>query len=449
MLVDHIGPRHSRARAGSVAATPGDGGNAPCATGTLTIQAVPGAHRLIEIPTIILLLIAATGAVVLGVWTRVSYTLVLLALGLVIGLTGWLEGVTPSADIILLLFLPPLVFEAAFHIDVNVLRRVRAGVILLALPGVLVATVVGGTVVALGFGMSWTVALLFGALIAATDPVSVVATFRDLGVATRLRVLVEGESLVNDGTALVLVASLATAAMGDVSIPDAGLNLVLSIAGGTAVGFVFGCVAHRLIATIDDHLAEMAVSVAVAYGAFLLADELGTSGVLATIAAALVLRWLGRSRGTAFSARSHEVMRDLWEFLAFVANAGLFLLIGLEIRFADLGDHVTAIIWGIIAALIGRAVVAYGGGALLGRVGVRVNRSERHVLFWGGLRGAVALAGVLSLPPDIPHRDDLLAMTYGVVLFTLLGQGLTIGPLVRRLGLARETGRPAVDKVSP
>ena len=398
---------------------------------------------MIEVPTLVLLLLLATAAVVVSAWVRISYTLVLLVLGLVLGGSGVLPEVVPSADIILLLFLPPLIFQAAFEMDARTLWSVRLGVLLFALPGVLVAAVVGGVLVHWALGLPWTVALLFGALIAATDPVSVLATFKTLGVGRRLTVLVEGESLLNDGTALVLVAALVTAATGHVTLGDAVLEFVVSILGGVLIGVVLGWLAHWLIALVDQHLTEMAVSVAVAYGAFLAADSVEVSGVLATIAAAMTLGHLGRSRGWVFTDRSHDVLAELWDFLAFAANAGLFLLIGLVVSFAGLRDQFPAVIWGVVAALVGRAVVAYGGGVILGWFRFRLSLPERHVLFWGGLRGAVALAGALSLPSDFPHRDELLAMTYGAVLFTLLAQGLTIEPLVRRLGLSAPRGRRA------
>ncbi len=405
---------------------------------------------MIEVSTLILLLLVASAAVVVAALVHVSYTLVLLVLGLVLGAADLLPDVTPSSEVILLVFLPPLIFQAAFEMDMPTLWSVRTGVLMFALPGVLLAAAVGGALVHWGFGMPWTLALLFGALISATDPVSVLATFKSLGVSERLRVLVEGESLLNDGTALVLLVTLTTAATGVITAPEAVLDFAVAVVGGIVIGVVIGWVAHFIIATVDQHLTEMAVSVGVAYGAFLAADSLEVSGVLATIAAAMVLGWLGRSRGWVFSERSHDVLADLWDFLAFVANACLFLLIGLEVSVAGLREQPSAVVWGVVAALVGRAVVAYGGGFALRWLRFPVSLPERHVLFWGGLRGAVALAGVLSLPSDFPRRDELLAMTYGAVLFTLIAQGITIGPLVRRLGLAEpRTDREVISADEP
>jgi monovalent cation:H+ antiporter, CPA1 family len=263
----------------------------------------------------------------------------------------------------------------------------------------------------------------------------VLATFRKLGASPRLAALLEGESLLNDGVALALLVTLATAVEGEFSFGPAVGTFVVSVAGGVAVGLGIGWIGHLLIAAIDEHLTEMTVSVAMAYGAFLAAETLHLSGVLATISAAMMLGYLGRARGWIYSDGSERLLTDLWEFLAFAANAALFLLMGLTVHIAGLTTYPSAVSIGIAAALAGRAVVAYGLGPVIPLLGLRVGWAERHVIFWGGLRGAVALAAALSLPSGFPYRGQLLAMTYGAVLFTLLVQGLTIAPLVRRLGL--------------
>src|SRR5215203_3280195 len=284
-------------------------------------------------------MIVASVAATVAYWMRLSYTVALLVLGLGLGMFDVVSAPGPSADVILLLFLPPLLFEAAFVLDLRLLWQVRTGVLTFAVPGVLLAMVVGGAIVHWGVGLPWTVALLFGAMIAATDPVAVLATFRQLAVDRRLAALLEGESLLNDGVALVLLVTLTDAVYGDFSLGSAAGTFVLEVAGGAALGVGLGWVSHRLIAHIDEHLTEMTVSVALAYGAFLAADQLHLSGVLATIAAAMTLGHLGRARGWIYSDGSERLLIDLWEFLAFVANAALFLLIGLAVRTADLREH--------------------------------------------------------------------------------------------------------------
>ncbi len=214
-----------------------------------------------------------------------------------------------------------------------------------------------------------------------------------------------------------------------------GLTFSYELAGGLVVGIIVGFLGHRVIAFARDHLTEMSLSIAIAYGAFLLGDTLHVSAVFTTLSAAVTLGQLERKHGNAFSAEFAHLLHDLWGLFAFLANAALFVLMGMDMRFSVLRDHLAAVLWGIAAALLGRIAVAYG----LNRFGFPLTRAERHVVFWGGLRGAVALAAVLSLAPDFPNRTMLVAMTYGVVIFTVLVQGLTIGPLVRRLDLLDES----------
>lgn len=400
-----------------------------------------------SIELFIALLIAAVIVAVVAHWVRLSYTLALLLFGLAIGVSSVAPVPELNSDVILLLFLPPLIFESAFALNLRLLWATRVGLLMLAGPGVLVAMITGGAIVHWLLGLPWAVALLFGVIVAATDPVAVLVTFRDLGVNKRLAILVEGESLLNDGIALVLLFALVAAVDGDFQAGSALLVLVLSVGGGILTGVICGGVGHLLIATIDDHLTEMGVSIAVAYGSFLVAQELGWSGVLATISAGMTLGWLGRRhRGWAYSDGSQRLMGDLWVFLAFVANAALFLLVGLTERATGLRDYPGTVMVGVAAALLGRAATAYGVGTVLNWGGFRLGWDDRHVLFWGGLRGAVSLAAVLSLPPGFPYRGQLLAMTYGAVLFTLLVQGSTIGLLVRQLGLVRRRGDAPVEQ---
>lgn len=402
-----------------------------------------GARFVGQIEGFVVLLVAAAVVAVVARWVRLPYTLALLLLGLGLGSFPAIGTPALSSEVILLLFLPPLLFEAAFVLDLQRLWNVRAGVLTLAVPGVLLAMAVGGALVHWILNVPWAVALLFGAMIAATDPVAVLATFRHLGVDKRLEVLIEGESLLNDGIALVLLVALVEAVAGDFRFVPAATSLLLSVVGGVAIGVGIGWIGHRLIASVDDHLTEMTISVAAAYGAFLGAASLHVSGVLATIAAAMTLGYLGRTRGWIYSEGSERLLIDLWAFLSFVANAGLFLLMGLTVRTVGLREHPGAVVVGIVAALVGRAAVAYGMGFILDRSGFSLGLTDRNVLFWGGLRGAVALAAALSLPVGFPYRAELLAMTYGAVLFTLLVQGLTIAPLVSLLGQTKGARTPS------
>ena len=316
----------------------------------------------------------------------------------------------------MLLFLPPLLFEASFVLDLRLLWSVRAGVIAFAVPGVLLAMVVGGALVHWALGLPWSVSLLFGVTIAATDPVAVLATFRQLGVSQRLAALMEGESLLNDGVALALLVTLTHAVAGEFSLGSAAGTFLLSVLGGTVVGLGIGWVGHRLIATIDEHLTEMTVSVAMAYGAYLAAETLHLSGVLATVSAAMTLGYLGRARGWIYSDGSERrLLTDLWEFLAFVANAALFLLMGLTVHIAGLTKYPGSVLMGIAAALVGRAVVAYGIGSILPLLGFRISWRRSMSSF------GEACEGRLHWPRRSAclraHRAQLLAMTPGGPLY--------------------------------
>jgi CPA1 family monovalent cation:H+ antiporter len=391
---------------------------------------------------VVILLIAATVVAVVARWVKIQFTLALLLFGLALGASP-IPAPVLSSDVVLLLFLPPLLFEAAFVLDPKTLWNYRVAVAALAVLGVVLATAASGAVVHVALELPWVIALLFGAMVASTDPVAVLASFRSLGANRGLTFILEGESLFNDATALMLFGVLVGAVNGGVDLNAALLSFVILIAGGVALGVVLGWFGHLLIAHTDEHLTEMTISVATAYGSFLAAERLHCSAVLSTIAAAMTLGYLGRTKGWVYSDGSERLLIDLWDFLAFVANAALFLAMGLTVSVAGLREHPEAVGFGIVAAIGGRAAVAYVVGGLLNRTGNRLSWPERHMLFWGGLRGAVALATALSLPPDFPYRSQLLAMTYGVVLFTLVVQGLPIGWMVRKLGLLEPESRPA------
>ena len=287
-------------------------------------------------------------------------------------------------------------------------------------------------------GLSWTLALLFGALIAATDPVSVVSLFHRLGVSERLTTLVDAESLFNDGVAAVLFAVvLAVVVDGHAFTAGwaAGMFLWMS-AGGLAVGLVVGYGASLIHRRLDDHLIEITLSTIVAYGSFLLAQRLGMSGVVACVTAAIVLGNLGRRR--TMNPVTRVTMNTVWEYAAFVANSLIFLLIGLSIHLSLIADHAWLVLVAFVVVVLARAVVVYGYGLVSRLFGGGLPLRWQHVLVWGGLRGTIALALVLSVPATVSGRAVLEVLTFGVVLLSLLVQGLTMPPLTRRLGLAGE-----------
>ncbi len=269
------------------------------------------------------------------------------------------------------------------------------------------------------------VALVFGSLVAATDPVAVVSLFRLLGVPKRLSVLVEGESLLNDGTALVLFnLMLAIAITGEFNLLSGVLEFIKVAVGGIMLGLLLGWVISRLISRIDDYLIEITLTTVLAYGSYLLAEQLHFSGVLAVVAAGLITGSLGPQ---GMSPTTRIVLYNFWEYITFLVNSLVFLLIGLDVDIWALFQSWQPIAWSIGAVLIARIIVVYGLGWITNRISEPISLRWRHVIAWGGLRGALSLALALSLPAAFGDDRFLLrTMAFGVALFTLLIQATTM-----------------------
>ncbi len=383
-------------------------------------------------------------AVLLGVLARrvrLQLTVVLAAVGFLAGWLGEPLGVENPLrgeefeEVLVFLFLPVLIFAAALGISTRAFFRNLGPILVLAIVAFMISAVLVGVALNLGLGIPLTAALLFGALISATDPVAVVAIFRQLGVPERLLTIVEGESMLNDGVAIVLFNILLAVALGgEASVGGGIVEFFFVFFGGAAIGAAVGFVAALVLPWLD-RLAAVALSVAVAYGGFVLADDvLGFSGVMATVAAGLVLGGLAPSRA---SAEVREAWDELWESLDYVANALLFLLIGLAIDPDLILENLGAIALAVVVVLVSRAVAVVPLVSALERfAGIPpVGRRNEAVLIWGGLRGGVALALALALPEALPQRETFIAMTGGVVLATLLLNATTISWLVHRLGL--------------
>ncbi len=370
---------------------------------------------------------------------RLPYTVALVVAGLLVGIGANAAGypsVSVSPEVVLLVLLPGLVFEAAYRLRVRELRRWFGGLALLAVPGVLISAAVVALLLNVGTGLRFDLAFIVGAMVSATDPAAVVATFKRLRVPEALSTMVDGESLLNDGTGLVLFAIAISAIGKPIGPAEAAIAFAGIVAVSLAIGLVTGVVATRVIGLVDDHLVELTITVVLAYGSYILADQLGLSGVIATVTAAIVLGNFGPGR--TMSETGSDAIDTVWEFFAYLLTAVVFLLVGLSIPPARLIDSIVPIGWGIAGILIGRALVVYvllgGASRLAPRPGMAeiVPAGWLHVLFWAGLRGAVAVAMALSLPADVPQRDLLQEITFGVVLFTLLVQGTTIGQVVDR-----------------
>jgi CPA1 family monovalent cation:H+ antiporter len=396
-----------------------------------------------EIPHAIELLVGLLGlaafVAVVARPLRLPYTVALVVAGLIVGVAAARLGIPALVvppDIVLLVLLPGLVFEAAYRIRSAELRRWFGGLALLAIPGVVISAAIVAIVLNAATGLRLDLAFVVGAMVSATDPAAVVATFKRVRVPPALSTLVDGESLLNDGTGLVLFAIALQLVVAPIGPAQAVVMFVGTVALSVAIGLVTGFLAARIIGSVDDHLVELTISVVLAYGSYMLADAFNLSGVIATVTAAVVLGNVGPGR--ALTAGGSDAIDTVWEFFAYLLTAVVFLLVGLAIPPASLLDSLGPIAWAVAAILVGRALVVYGllgGASRLARgpgLAEAVPAAWLHVLFWAGLRGAVAVAMALSLPADLPQRELLQEITFGVVLFTLLVQGTTVGWVVDR-----------------
>jgi CPA1 family monovalent cation:H+ antiporter len=378
---------------------------------------------------VVLLMVAAAVAVLVR---RIPIPYVA-ALALVGAIAGSVLHVSPalhlSRPLILFVLLPGLLFEAAFNLDWRRLRDDALVIAILATVGVLLTAGLIGALGHIILGLALPVSFLLGAILAATDPVAVVAMFRRLGVPARLAIIVEAESLVNDGTGVVLFTiALGVLLSGSFQPVGAALQFLELTVGGVGVGVVIGFVLSRLTMRIDDADVEITFTAIAAYGSYLLGEALHVSGLLAVVAAALVMGNYGRPRG--MSQQTQAAVTIFWDYVAFILNSLVFLLIGLELPWTNL----LGLGWAVVAAwaitLVARAVSVYGVLGVLRPLGRRVSWRWQHVIGWSGIRGAVAIALALSLTEQAgPNFSELRTLAYGVVLLSIIIQGLTTGPL--------------------
>ncbi|WP_017328220.1 sodium:proton antiporter [Synechococcus sp. PCC 7336] len=369
-------------------------------------------------------------------WLRqVPYTLLLVIVGLCLAFLD-VRLVDLSPELILLIFLPPLLFEAAWNLEWKALRQDWVPILLYAIFGVVIS------VLGIGLGLNrWAalplpIALLIGASLSATDPVSVIALFRELGASKRLTVLMEGESLFNDGVAVVAFGLLVGIPLGqgEFTVASAISGFLVVVGVGVGLGAVVGFGISYLTQRFDLPMVEQSLTLVAAYGTYLLVEELGGSGVIGVVTVGIVLGNFGSRIG--MNPRTRLVVTEFWDFVAFFVNSIVFLLIGDRISFSGLAENIVPIAVAIAAALASRAISTYGLGAISNGIAKsNIPLAEQTVLWWGGLRGSVSIALALSVPAVIPQQETIFAIVFGVVLFTLLVEGLTVKPLLDRLNL--------------
>ncbi|MEM1369177.1 MAG: sodium:proton antiporter [Cyanobacteria bacterium P01_H01_bin.15] len=418
-----------------------------------------------ELDVLVLLLVASLAAIALKK-INFPYTVGLVVIGVGLGVLAsqvegfaFLQSIRLSHDLILFIFVPPLIFESALNLDARLLWRNIVPVLTLAGPGLLVSTGIVGGLLGWLTPLTYPQAFLFGSLISATDPVAVIALFKELGVPKQLNILVEGESLFNDATAIVVFEIiLGIVELGDfepsAAITEGAIAFVTAFAGGLLLGAIVGIVADLIIRQVlESPIVVASLSAVVAYSSFILAEEVvGVSGVITVVSAGLVLGWFKDNR---LAPETRNLVDEFWEYIAFIANSLIFLLVGLKAgQFESLqsmsSDLALLPVLGIAlgSILFSRAVVVFGFGVFLNLLPkIDISLKFQTISYWGGLRGAVCLALALSLSPEFPNRELIVTLTLGIAVFTLLIPGTTIGKLIQAFKLDRPSYFEVVNRL--
>lgn len=365
---------------------------------------------------------------------KLPYSVGLVAAGIVLALLPFGLQLPLTPELVFSVFLPPLVFEAAIQIPWRPFRRELPILLLLVTVGVLLAAAIVAAGMHYLIGWSWIGAAFFGVLIAATDPVSVIALFKTVPVDHRLHLLVESESLLNDGVAAVAFAVLVAFASGEAAGAVAiGGDILFIIGGGLAAGAAVALPLLGIAGRTTDHLVEITLTTLAAWGSFLLAEHFHVSGVLAALTAGLLVGnvgWMG-----SISDSGRPAVLAFWDYAAFLANSLVFLLIGGREAEMSILPVLEAAAVAVALSFVGRAAAIYPIAALFRRGPRSLPPGFQHVLWWGGLKGALALALALALPAGVPERAEIITVAFAVVAFSIFVQGLTMEPLMRRLGL--------------
>jgi CPA1 family monovalent cation:H+ antiporter len=393
----------------------------------------------------LLFVLAIGSAVAIGA-KRISvpYNVALVVVGLLLVLMNVLPQTAMDPRVVLLVFLPILVFQGALSADDTSMRRAARPILALAMPGVALSLISTAAIAAWEIGLPFSIALLLGAVLAITDTVSVLLAFRSVRVPHRLAAIMEGESLFNDGTALVLVSVAATVVMTGSADPiQIARMLVIAIAAGALLGTAFGTLGAMVLGRAPDDLTAILASLVAVFATSLLTEHLGGSPVIAVVFAGVLIGHEMRAR---LEPSRVLALQSFWEVGAFILNVWLFLLVGMQLRSDLLLREAGAIAFAVVALHAGRAVAVYGCFGALHLAGDGVPLRWQHVMVFGNVKGALSMAAVLSLPQDIPYRDRLIAIVFGVTLVTLVAQALPFRRFLTWLGVTGGAGDELADE---
>ncbi|WP_294957033.1 sodium:proton antiporter [Sulfurovum sp.] len=393
-----------------------------------------------ESVVLILFVIASTVAV-LAKRIHLPYTIALMAVGLALGAAQLLHAPKISQEMLYAIFLPGLIFEAAIHLRTSDMAKDFWLIAVFVIPGVIISTVVTAAVLvpaSVWFAgidaFTWPLAILFGAAVAATDPVSVISIFKELGAPRRLRLLIESESLLNDGTSIVVFVLAMQFLHGDLGTPQQALVDFFRIVGfGLLVGVMVGLLAAMLMRHLDDAMVTITVTTVAAYGSFLIADKFGVSGVMSTVATGLICGNKG-FQGVLFPS-IRITTEAFWEYIAFALNSLIFLLMGFAINLKMLWELWPVVLIAYVSVLLARLIVVSSTWAVFYPTRLHFPFRWSLAMEWGGLRGALSMVLVLSLPDSMAMKDVVVTLVFGVVLLSIFVQGLTMTPLLKMLGI--------------
>ncbi len=395
---------------------------------------------------LIILLLGATGVALLTRRLRVPYVTGLVLAGFVVtDILPHRTGLDPA--LVLNLFLPILIFEAGINTDISRLRSTFKPIAILAIPGSMASSGIIALLLKFGLGIAWIPALLLGVVLANTDTVSMIAVFKNIPVPSRLSTIVEGETLFNDATALILFNLILKAyATGSLTFLEVVQNFLFISLGGIVVGLILGYLSIPVFTRLDDPLSSLLLTVAVALGTFQVGQYLRVSGAVAVVVAGLIFGNLGLARTASASARI--TLLSFWEYASFSVNTFIFLLIGVEINLSTLWNTLPAILLAVLAFQTGRILTVYPLMAGMRWIDRPIPRPWKHLLFLGNIKGSLSMALALSLPTALPGREGLIALIYGCVLISLVGQGSSLPWVVKRLNLAKlSEGKQEIEEL--